>query len=105
MILYSYKEETPMYRKSKAKIKKAIDLKFLSDYEKQSHEIPMKRNKHNLQVRGRKQNREAYKESMLKNLEQWKASYTGSKPIAFQILGRVEVQDRISKQNKRISKW
>ena len=65
----------------------------------------MKRNKHNLQVRGRKQNREAYKESMLENLEQWKTSYTGSKPIAFQILGRVEVQDRISKQNKRISKW
>ena len=105
MIIYRHKEELQCTGQLKAKIKKAIDLKFLSSYEKQSNEILENKNFHNLQVRGRKQNREAYTESKLEILEQWKPSYTGSKPIAFQILGRVEVQDRISKQNKRMSKW
>ena len=42
MILYSYKEEHQCTGKQKQKIKKAIDLKFLSRYEKRSHEIPVK---------------------------------------------------------------
>ena len=42
VILYRHKEETPTYRKSKAKDQKADDLKFLSTCEKQSHEIPQK---------------------------------------------------------------
>ena len=60
VILYRYKEELQCTGQLKAKIKKAIDLKFLSSYEKQSHEILENKNFHNLQVRGRKQNRKTY---------------------------------------------
>ena len=39
VILYRHKEEHQLTGKSKAKIKKAIGLKFPSTNEKQSHEI------------------------------------------------------------------
>jgi hypothetical protein len=61
VILYRHKEEPPRNRTIKSIDQKAIDLKFLSTYEKQSHELPIKRNIHNLQVRGRKQTKSIIK--------------------------------------------
>ena len=82
VILYRHKEEPQCTGQSKAQDQKAIDVQFF----RKSNHMKFRVTEIFINCRFIKQETKSTIRSKLENLIQRKTSYTGSKPIAFQIL-------------------